>query len=47
MSSRYNSNGQLGLGNITNYSSLKQMGTLTGWLNVSAGYYTTVAVAAN
>ena len=30
----YNANGQLGLGNITNYSSPKQVGALTGWAKV-------------
>jgi alpha-tubulin suppressor-like RCC1 family protein len=29
--------GQLGLGNTTSYSSPKQVGTLTAWLNVAAG----------
>jgi len=32
-----NGNGQLGLGNITNYSSPKQVGALTTWLNVASG----------
>ena len=32
-----NTNGQLGLGNTTNYSSPIQVGALTTWLNVSAG----------
>ena len=31
--------GQLGLGNITNYSSPKQIGALTTWLEVSASYH--------
>jgi alpha-tubulin suppressor-like RCC1 family protein len=34
-----NSNGQLGLGNTTNYSSPKQIGSLTDWINVAAGYF--------
>ena len=34
-----NSTGQLGLGNITNYSSPKQVGSLTNWLNISGGVY--------
>lgn len=35
-----NINGQLGFGNITNYSSPKQVGSLTNWLYVSSGYST-------
>lgn len=31
-------NGPLGLGNVTSYSSPKQVGALTAWLNVAAGY---------
>jgi alpha-tubulin suppressor-like RCC1 family protein len=38
-----NSTGQLGLGNITPYSSPKQVGSLTNWLSISAGYYTVLA----
>jgi len=38
-----NINGVLGLGNITNYSSPKQVGALTTWLNISAGAYFTIA----
>ena len=34
-----NNFGQLGLGNITNYSSPKQVGTLTDWLSVTAAGY--------
>ena len=34
-----NSKGQLGLGNVTNYSSPKQVGALTTWLDVSCGNY--------
>jgi alpha-tubulin suppressor-like RCC1 family protein len=33
-----NSSGELGLGNITNYSSPKQVGSLTDWLTVAGGY---------
>jgi alpha-tubulin suppressor-like RCC1 family protein len=33
-----NSSGRIGLGNTTNYSSPKQVGNLTSWLAVSAGY---------
>jgi len=36
--------GQLGLGNTTAISSPAQVGALTNWLKVSAGYYTTLAV---
>jgi alpha-tubulin suppressor-like RCC1 family protein len=32
-----NSNGQLGLGNITPYSSPKQVGSLTNWESAKAG----------
>jgi alpha-tubulin suppressor-like RCC1 family protein len=39
-----NKYGQLGLGNITNYSSPKQVGALTNWLNVAAGSYCVLAV---
>jgi alpha-tubulin suppressor-like RCC1 family protein len=39
-----NSNGQLGLGNKTNYSSPKQVGALTNWLKVSAGYSWVAAI---
>ena len=38
-----NSNGQLGLGNTTFYSNPKQVGSLTTWLNISAGGYHTLA----
>jgi alpha-tubulin suppressor-like RCC1 family protein len=34
-----NANGALGLGNTTRYSSPKQVGALTNWLNLAAGYY--------
>lgn len=40
----YNAQGQLGLGNATNYSSPKQVGLLTDWLRVSGGPYHTLAV---
>jgi hypothetical protein len=36
--------GGLGLGNITNYSSPKQVGSLTTWLNVAAGVYSSFVV---
>ena len=39
----YNNYGQLGLSNITNYSSPKQIGLLTTWLNITAGGYHTIA----
>jgi len=35
--------GSLGLGNLTSYSSPKQVGALTNWLNISASYYSVVA----
>lgn len=34
-----NNNGQLGLGNTTNYSSPNQVGSLTNWLNIASGSY--------
>ncbi len=37
---------QLGLGNTTNYSSPKQLGTLTSWLRITGGSYFTVGIAA-
>jgi len=37
-----NQHGQLGLGNITSYSSPKQVGALTNWLQVTAGTYGSV-----
>jgi len=39
-----NNFGQLGLGNTTNYSSPKQIGALTTWLNVSCGTYAPMAI---
>jgi alpha-tubulin suppressor-like RCC1 family protein len=35
--------GQLGLGNTSNYSSPKQVGALTTWLNIACGRYHTIA----
>jgi alpha-tubulin suppressor-like RCC1 family protein len=35
----FNTNGQLGLGNTTNYSSPKQVGALTTWNKVAAGFF--------
>jgi alpha-tubulin suppressor-like RCC1 family protein len=43
----YNSSGQLGLGNITSYSSPKQIGALTSWLNVAGGYRFCTATQSN
>ena len=40
----YNGNGQLGLGNKTTYSSPKQIGLLTNWLNISAGYQCSMGI---
>ena len=37
------STGRLGLGNTTNYSSPMQIGALTTWSSISAGYYHTLA----
>ena len=39
-----NTSGQLGLGNTTDYSSPKQVGALTNWLKVAAGYGHTLAL---
>jgi len=39
-----NGNGQLGIGNITSYSSPKQVGALTNWLNVASGSYACIAL---
>lgn len=41
----YNNNGQLGLGNLTNYSSPKQVGALTNWAKVSTSFFYTSVVA--
>jgi alpha-tubulin suppressor-like RCC1 family protein len=41
-----NANGQLGLGNITQYSSPKQVGALTTWSKVAMGYGFTLALKA-
>ena len=35
----------VGLGNTTNYSSPKQVGSSASWLNVAAGSYFTLAIA--
>ena len=44
----YNGNGQLGLGNRTNYSSPKQVGALTDWVQVSSGRFNmTAAIKSN
>jgi alpha-tubulin suppressor-like RCC1 family protein len=40
----FNVQGNLGLGNTTDYSSPKQVGALTNWLNVSAGTYYTASI---
>jgi len=42
-----NGNGQLGLGNTTNYSSPMQIGALTAWSTVSEGAYNALAVKTN
>ena len=42
-----NNFGQLGLSNITYYSSPKQIGALTNWLNISTGYTHCFAVKTN
>jgi len=39
-----NSYGQLGIGNITKYSSPKQVGSLTTWLSIAAGYYSCYSI---
>jgi len=43
----YNAQGQLGLGNTTNYSSPKQIGALTNWASVSSGNNSSLAVKTN
>ena len=40
----FNNNGQLGLGNLISYSSPKQVGGLTTWSAVSAGFYASLAI---
>jgi alpha-tubulin suppressor-like RCC1 family protein len=40
-----NSYGRLGLGNTTNISSPVQLGSLTNWLSVSAGGYSSQAIS--
>jgi alpha-tubulin suppressor-like RCC1 family protein len=41
---RNDNGGSLGLGNLTNYSSPKQIGALTNWSKISAGNFYTVAL---
>ena len=43
----YNGYGQLGLGDLTNRSSLVQVGTLSAWTQVSGGYSHTLAIQSN
>ena len=43
----YNAQGQSGLGNITYYSSPKQVGALTTWLNIAGGGNHTIATKTN
>jgi alpha-tubulin suppressor-like RCC1 family protein len=43
--SGYNNNGQLGLGNTTNYNTFQQVGALTTWTAVSQGYQNTCGIA--
>jgi alpha-tubulin suppressor-like RCC1 family protein len=40
----YNAQGQLGINNASNYSSLKQVGSFSTWLAVAAGYQFTLAI---
>ena len=40
----YNNNGQLGLGDVTNRSSPVQVGALTTWSKIAAGYLTSFAI---
>lgn len=42
-----NGSGQLGLGNLTTYSSPKQVGALTNWSSVSVGNSSTIAIKTN
>ena len=39
--------GQLGLGNLTNYSSPKQVGALTAWFKLSSGFKNSLAIKAD
>ena len=39
-----NASGQLGLGNLTYYSSPKQIGVLTNWLKITSGKYSVVTI---
>ena len=39
-----NPSGQLGLGNTVYYSSPKQVGGLTTWLKIAAGYHSCAAI---
>ena len=39
-----NGSGRLGLGNTTDYSSPKQIGALTTWLSITAGYFNSAAI---
>jgi alpha-tubulin suppressor-like RCC1 family protein len=41
----YNSQGQLGLGDLTNRSSLTQVGTLSIWTQIATGYQQNIAIA--
>lgn len=43
----YNGNGQLGLGNTTNYSSPKQIGALTDWSSITAGIESVLGIKTN
>jgi hypothetical protein len=42
-----NTYGQLGTGNITNYSSPKAVGSANAWLSIAAGYYHAIATKSN
>ena len=39
-----NANGQLGLGDITKRSSPVQVGSLTNWLSISSGFYSSYSI---
>ena len=43
----FNNHGQLGLNNLTSFSSPNQVGALTDWLTVACGYYHNVAIKNN